>query len=102
MTSTLYTANRRAAGARQYAQVGLESQVLRVRPEQLINLLFRGARTAVKKAQFHFEKGAIAQRGALISKAVNIVDSGLKAAVDKEDGDEITEDLITNYDLNAY
>jgi len=102
MTITLYTANRRAAGARQYAQVGLESQVLSARPEQLINLLFRGARTAVKKAQFHLEKGDIAQRGAMISKAVNIVDSGLKAAVDKEVGGEVSEHLITSYDLIVY
>lgn len=102
MTTALYSARRRATGAHQYAQVGLESEVLSARPEQLINLLFRGARSAVKKAQFHLQKGDIAQRGQMISKAVNIVDNGLKAAVDKEVGGEISEHLITSYELIVY
>src|SRR5690625_7465067 len=102
MSQTLSTLNRRASGARQYARVDLESQVLAARPEQLINLLFRGARTAVKKAQMHLQNGDIAQRGKMISKAVDIVDTGLKAAVNKDIGGEVSEHLITSYDLIVY
>lgn len=102
MTTALYSAHRRAAGAQQYAQVGLESEVLSARPEQLINLLFRGARSAVKKAAHHLQAGDISQRGAMISKAVNIVDNGLKAAVNKEIGGEVSEHLITSYELIVY
>lgn len=102
MTTVLYSAQRRASGARQYAQVGLESEVLSARPEQLINLLFRGARTAVKKARLHLLNNEIAARGAMISKAVNIVDNGLKAAVNKEAGGVVSEHLISSYELIIY
>ncbi len=99
----IYSArSRRASGAQQYARVDLESQVLAARPEQLINLLFRGARTAVKKAQIHLDNGDVAQRGAMISKAVDIVDTGLKAAVNKEVGGEVSEHLIRSYELIVY
>lgn len=102
MTNTIYSPSRRASSARQYAKVGLESQVLGARPEQLISLLFQGARTAIKKAQFHLQRQETSQRGAMVSKAVNIVDSGLKAAVDKDVGGEVSEHLIASYELIVY
>ncbi|HLR82654.1 MAG TPA: flagellar export chaperone FliS [Paenalcaligenes sp.] len=102
MTTSFYSRNKRASGARQYAQVGLESQILAARPEQLINLLFQGARTAVKKARIHLKNDDIAQRGSMISKAVDIVDTGLKAAVNKEIGGDVSAHLIDSYDLIVY
>jgi len=102
MTAFSYSPQRRSSGAAQYAKVGLESQVLSARPEQLINLLFQGARTAIKKAQIHLQNSDVAQRGTMISKAVDIVDTGLKAAVDTEIGGEVSTHLINSYDLIIY
>ncbi|MCX5473738.1 flagellar export chaperone FliS [Alcaligenes sp. A-TC2] len=84
---------------RAYAQVGLETEVLSASPEHLITLLFNGARTAMLQARLHMEQGNIAGRGLSLSKAIDIVDSGLKMAVDTEKGGELARNLVATYDL---
>lgn len=84
-----------------YANIGLETQVFSATPEQLISMLFEGACAAIAKARIYFEQGNIAERGLSISKAIDIVDSGLKAAVNKDQGDVATH-LIASYDLIQY
>lgn len=100
------TYQRRPSGGRRainsYATIGLQTQVLSASPEELITLLFDGARAAVIKAKLHLENGQIAQRGESISKAIDIVDTGLKASVSKEKGGQVAEQLITTYDLIVY
>ncbi len=85
--------------ARTYAQVGLETEVLSASPEHLITLLFNGARTAILQARLHMEQGNVAGRGQSLSKAIDIVDSGLKMAVDTEKGGELARNLVATYDL---
>lgn len=85
-----------------YNTVGLQTKVFSASPEELITLLFDGARAAVIKAKLHLENGQIAQRGESISKAIDIVDTGLKASVSKEKGGQVAEQLITTYDLIVY
>lgn len=82
-----------------YADVGLETQVLSANPQQLITLLFQGALAAIMKARLYMKNQDIAGRGTAISKAIDIVDSGLKASVDTEVGGELAKNLITTYDL---
>lgn len=97
-----YTAPSRRFGqqsARAYAQVGLETQVLSASPEHLITLLFNGARAAIMQARLHMDNGNIAGRGQAISKALDIVDSGLKMAVDQEKGGELAKNLVATYDV---
>nr|WP_321272060.1 flagellar export chaperone FliS [Alcaligenes faecalis] len=84
---------------RAYAQVGLETEVLSASPEHLITLLFNGAHTAMLQARLHMEQGNIAGRGQSLSKAIDIVDSGLKMAVDTEKGGELARNLVATYDL---
>jgi len=84
---------------RAYAQVGLETEVLSASREHLITLLFNGARTAMLQARLHMEQGNIAGRGQSLSKAIDIVDSGLKMAVDTEKGGELARNLVATYDL---
>lgn len=84
---------------RAYAQVGLETEVLSASPEHLITLLFNGARTAMLQARLHMEQGNIAGLGQSLSKAIDIVDSGLKMAVDTEKGGELARNLVATYDL---
>lgn len=87
----------RATGS--YATIGLETEVLSASPERLISLLFRGALTAIAQAQHHLQVGNIADRGKAISKAIDIVDSGLKTGVDTDRGGEVARLLITSYEL---
>lgn len=89
----------RRQSANAYSNVGLETQVLSAAPERLITLLFDGAISAVAKARLHLQMGNIAERGMAISKAIDIVDSGLKASVDQEAGGEIAKNLIAAYEI---
>lgn len=88
--------------AQSYANIGLETKVFSASPEELISLLFDGARAAILKARLHFENNQIAQRGEAISKAIDIVETGLKLSVSKEKGGEIADQLIIAYDLIVY
>lgn len=87
----------RATGS--YAAIGLETEVLSASPERLISLLFRGALTALAQARHHLESGNIAERGKALSKAIDIIDSGLKAGVDTERGGDVAKLLIASYEL---
>lgn len=82
-----------------YANVGLETQVLGASPTQLITLLFNGARAAILKARMFMEQGNIPEKGLAISKAMDIVESGLKLSVNTEAGGEVAQSLLTAYDL---
>src|SRR5690606_28464763 len=84
---------------RAYAQVGLETEVLSASPEHLITLLFNGARTAMLQARLHMAQGNIAGRGQSLSKAIDIVDSGLKMAGGTEKGGALARHLVATYDL---
>lgn len=85
--------------ARAYAQVGLETEVLSASPEHLITLLFNGARAAILQARLHMQNGNIAGRGQALSKAIDIVDTGLKMAVDVEKGGDLARNLISTYNI---
>ena len=90
---------RRRQSVQAYANIGLETQVLSASPERLITLLFDGARAAMMKARLHMENGNLEGRGMALSKAIDIVDSGLKASVDQEAGGELAKNLVATYDL---
>ncbi len=101
-----YSAPRRGPGGRptaqSYSTIGLETQVLSASPEELISLLLDGARVAVIKAKLHLDNDQIAERGQAISKAIDIVDTGLKGSLDHEKGGEIAAQLAQSYDLILY
>ncbi|MBJ7263542.1 MAG: flagellar export chaperone FliS [Burkholderiaceae bacterium] len=81
-----------------YATVGLETEVMSARPERLITLLLAGARAAIAKARIHLDNNRIAERGAAISKAIRIVDEGLRAALDLKTGGELAANLERLYE----
>lgn len=86
-------------GAKAYAKVGVESQVLSASPHQLITLLFSSAESSIRAALIHIQAGSIAERGASISKAISIVQGGLQAALDMETGGEVAENLYRLYEF---
>ena len=99
MMYTSRSGSRRGKSAQAYANIALESQVLGASPEQLITLLFEGAKISMAKAKLHMQSNNIAGRGSAISAAINIVDSGLKASVDQETGGGLAKNLVAIYEL---
>lgn len=85
-------------GTQAYAKIGVESSVLAADPHKLIALLFQGALLAVSNAKNALLRKDIPAKGAAISKAMLIVDEGLKASLDKKVGGELAQNLDQLYD----
>jgi flagellar protein FliS len=86
-------------GANAYAKVGLETGVVASSPHKLIVMLFEGALVAVRAAAVHMKAGEIEQKGNAISKAIMIVENGLRASLDKTAGGQIAANLDALYDF---
>jgi flagellar secretion chaperone FliS len=88
----------RQTGVHAYAKVGMETGVVAASPHKLIVMLFDGALVALNGALNGIRSGNIAEKGKSISKAIMIIDSGLRAALDKKAGGEIAEGLDALYE----
>ncbi len=84
-----------------YAKVGVEVAVETADPHQLILILFDGALAAISQARIQMENGQIPDKGASISKAINLITNGLKASLNMEAGGELSERLAALYDYMA-
>ncbi|UYG02072.1 flagellar export chaperone FliS [Halomonas sp. LR3S48] len=96
--STMRGAAAYGRGAGAYARVGVESAVMSASPHQLIVMLFDGAQSAIRAARIHMQAGNSLEKGKAITKALDIVNNGLMAALDIEKGGEIAERLGSLYD----
>lgn len=85
-----------SAGANAYAKIGTEIGAMSASPHQLITMLFDGAKTAITMARHHMANQDISAKGQAISKAINIVENGLKASLDAEAGGEAGAELAAN------
>lgn len=85
-------------GVNAYAKVGLETGVSAASPHKLIVMLYDGALVSILNATANLKSGNVAAKGAAISKAINIVDNGLRAALDKKVGGEIAQNLDALYE----
>lgn len=86
-----------ASGTQAYAKIGVESSVMSASQPQLITLLFDGAISAMIRARLFMQDGNIQGKGNSISKAINIIESGLKQGLDEQSGDELTNNLVGLY-----
>ncbi|MEY8771231.1 flagellar export chaperone FliS [Erwinia sp. ACCC 02193] len=86
------------SGAQLYRKVGLESSVLGASQQQLTTLLFDGALSALVRARLFMLDGQIEGKGNAISKAINIIENGLKVGLVDESGDELAANLLALYD----
>jgi flagellar protein FliS len=84
------------AGAKAYARLGLETSVMNASQQQLMLMLFDGAKFAITMARHHMAQGEIAAKGNAISKAINIVDNGLKVALEADPSDLAECELVAN------
>lgn len=85
-------------GASAYARVGLETGVIAASPLELIVMLFEGAMAAVTTALGHMKAGETEKKGKAISKAILIIQDGMRASLDQEAGGEIAGSLDALYD----
>jgi flagellar secretion chaperone FliS len=92
----MYSAARKAIDA--YAEVGVETGVAAADPHKLILMLFDGTLAAIARARLAMSRGEIAAKGAAISKAIDIIDGGLKASLDVAAGGVLAERLAALYD----
>ncbi|MDY0972714.1 flagellar export chaperone FliS [Siccibacter turicensis] len=86
------------SGVQSYQQIGVESAVMSASPHQLIVMLFDGAHSALVRARLFLEAGQMAEKGEALSKAINIIDNGLKAGLDMEAGGELSQNLASLYE----
>lgn len=98
----MYTPHTSRSGAGAYARVGVETLAMSASPHQLIAMLFDGAKTAIGMARHHMATGEIEAKGNAISKAMGIVENGLKASLDAKaagtEGTTLVSNLSALYD----
>jgi flagellar secretion chaperone FliS len=81
-----------------YANIGVETGVMAANPHKLILMLYEGALQSVAVAKQAMLDGRTATKGEAISKAIEIIDNGLRASLDLEGGAEIAQRLAALYD----
>ncbi len=80
-----------------YANIGVETGVMAANPHKLILMLYEGALQSVAVAKQAMLDGRTATKGEAISKAMEIIDNGLRASLDLEGGAEIAQRLAALY-----
>lgn len=86
-----------ASGTQAYAKIGVESAVMSASQHQLVIMLFDGALSALVRARLFLQDGNIEGKGLSLSKAINIIENGLKQGLAEESGDELTTNLLSLY-----
>ncbi len=86
------------AHAQAYRQMGVETGVAVASPHHLIAMLFDGFLDAVTQARGAIRTGNVVLKGRAITRAVRIVDEGLKSSLDLKGGGELATDLRALYE----
>jgi flagellar secretion chaperone FliS len=82
--------------ANAYAKIGLETAVESASPHELITMLFNGAKATIAMARLYMADNDIQGKGNAISKAINIVQNGLKAGLVADAAGPEGAELVTN------
>lgn len=91
------THQRSTVGA--YQQVGVETGISGASPHKLVAMLFDGYMDAIAEAKGGIRAGDIEMKGRAITRALRIIDEGLRSALNVEAGGQLAADLR---DLYAY
>lgn len=83
--------------AREYSQVGLQTEIMEADPHKLIQLLLEGALTRLAISKNLIEQGDMAGKNEKIGNVVDII-SSLQESLDHERGGEIASNLERLYD----
>jgi flagellar secretion chaperone FliS len=81
-----------------YKTVGVNTAVEAASPHKLILMLYDGLLRQLRLGKAHMIKGDLGTKAACLSKAVGILDQGLRAALDDDKGGELAVRLRALYD----
>lgn len=81
-----------------YKNVSVESSVNGADPHKLILMLYQGALLAIASAKNQMQRKEFTAKGASISKAMMIIDEGLKSCLDMNVGGGLSQNLAALYD----
>jgi flagellar protein FliS len=85
-----------------YARLAVETGVSGATPEMLIVMLYEGAILSLTRARAEMLAGDAAAKGRSISKAIGIVEEGLRGALDEKAGGEIAANLASLYEYMGH
>ena len=85
--------------ANSYRTVGLETSVAGASPHQLVSLLFDALQQSLAAAKGAILNGDIPAKARAISRAVRILEEGLKAGLDADRGGDLAANLRSLYDF---
>lgn len=80
-----------------YRDVDVETRVTTASPHQLVTMLFEGLRESLAQAKGAIRNGQIELKGRSIGRAVRIIEEGLKAGLNVQDGGTLARDLRELY-----
>jgi flagellar protein FliS len=81
-----------------YQQVGVETSVVAASPHTLTLMLYDGLLTQLKLARQALSEGRVADKGRHIGRAAQILDEGLRSALDVKAGGDLALNLRDVYD----
>lgn len=87
-----------SSGIHAYAQVGVETGIATADPHRLIGMLYDGLLQALAEAREAMQAGQIARKGERVSKAIRILEEGLRASLDRSRGAQIAMQLDSLYE----
>ncbi|HSI57237.1 MAG TPA: flagellar export chaperone FliS [Ideonella sp.] len=97
-SSTLASPFGRSGGmAHAYRQVGVSTSVETASPHKLVEMLFDGYMDSLAQARGAMRSKQIEIKGKAITRAVRIVDEGLKACLNLREGGTLAQDLSALY-----
>lgn len=80
-----------------YRQVGLETSITGASSHQLVTLLYNGFLDALTEARGAMQAKDVAAKGLAITRAIRIIDEGLKACLDVNAGGDLALNLRDLY-----
>lgn len=86
----------------QYQQVGVETGLTDASPHGLILMLMEGALISINMAKLNMASNKVPEKGAAISRAIAIIDDGLRLSLDKKAGGEIADNLDALYEYMGH
>lgn len=81
-----------------YREVGASTAVDGASPHKLVSLLYTGLATEIARARGAIARNDIGTKCAALSKAVRIVEEGLRAPLNMQAGGELAANLANLYD----
>ncbi|MFO7189176.1 MAG: flagellar export chaperone FliS [Pseudomonadota bacterium] len=85
-------------GTAAYTQVNVETGVAAADPHKLIGMLYEGLLQSLARAREAMRAGEIARKGESISRAIRILEEGLRGSLDIARGGSIAQQLDALYE----